>query len=118
MNRLAHKTRTVVRRRHRNRNNIYGTEQRPRLSVNISLRHVSAQIINDQTGKTLAYVSTIGLNIQKDSLSQKAELVGKDLALKANKLGIKKVVFDRGAKLYHGRVERLANAARKEGLEF
>ncbi len=117
MERLAHKKMNQLRRAFRTRSNIYGTAARPRLAVHISHLHVSAQLIDDEKGATLAAASTVG---QKSSgtLSEKAAAVGKDIAAKAKKAGVKKVIFDRGAKQYHGRVKALADAAREEGLEF
>ncbi|MEX0668210.1 MAG: 50S ribosomal protein L18 [Candidatus Saccharimonadales bacterium] len=100
---------------------IYGTTERPRLSVNISNRQVTAQIIDDDNGKTLAYSTSLtdGAKTKaKASMSDKAALVGSDIAKKALKLDLKQVVFDRGTKLYHGRVKAIADAAREEGLEF
>ncbi|MEX0934666.1 MAG: 50S ribosomal protein L18 [Candidatus Saccharimonadales bacterium] len=102
---------------------IYGTAERPRLSVSISNRQVTAQVIDDDSGKTLAYSTSLtdGAKAKtkaKTTMSDKAALVGSNIAKKALKLDIKQVVFDRGTKLYHGRVKALADAARKEGLEF
>ena len=104
-------------RQNRTRAKIHGTAERPRLSVNISNAHVSAQIINDDEGKTLAYASTVGTK-QKGSKTELAAYVGAEIAKKAKKAKIEKVVFDRGSRLYAGRMSALAEAARKEGLEF
>ena len=101
-------------RANRTRAKIHGTAERPRLSVNISNAHVTAQIINDDNGTTLAYATTVGSK-QKGSKKELAAFVGSEIAKKAK---ITKVVFDRGARLYAGRMSSLADAARKEGLEF
>ena|SRR3989304_6146726 len=98
------------------RKKIVGTSDRPRLAVFRSNQHIYAQIIDDKIGKTLAFES----DLKKDKMP-KAEMayeVGKNLAAKARKLKIKKVVFDRGGFLYHGRIESLAKGAREGGLEF
>lgn len=109
--------RTSRQKRHiRVRKNVSGTENCPRLSVFRSSQHIAAQIINDETGKTLASVTD--LQMEKMPKSEKAFEVGKKLAEKAAKLKIKKVVFDRGGFLYHGRVAVLAQGAREGGLEF
>ena len=104
-------------RANRTRAKIHGTAERPRLSVNISNLHVTAQIIDDDKGVTLAYATTVGSK-QKGSKSELAAFVGSEIAKKAKKAKISKVVFDRGSRLYAGRMSALANAARKEGLEF
>ena len=101
----------------RTRAKIHGTADRPRLSVFISNQHIVAQIIDDDTGKTLAYVTTVGSGLT-GTKTEKAAKIGEELAKKAKAKKIKKVVFDRGAKLYAGRMSALAEAARKEGLEF
>lgn len=101
----------------RTRAKIHGTAERPRLSVHISNQHVTAQIIDDDNSKTLAYDSTVGSKA-KGSKTELATAIGKEIADKAKKAKIKTVVFDRGAKLYAGRMSALADAARKEGLEF
>lgn len=104
-------------RANRTRAKIHGTAERPRLSVHISNQHITAQIINDDDSKTLAYATTIGSKLSGSKTAKAAE-IGKEIATKAKKAKIKTVVFDRGAKLYAGRMSALADAARKEGLEF
>ena len=117
MNRLAHKSQNAARRANRVRTVIKGTPERPRLSVNISNLHITAQIIDDSVGKTLAYASTVGL-AATGTKTEQAALVGKDLAAKAKKAKVGKVAFDRGSRKYHGRIKALADAAREGGLEF
>lgn len=104
-------------RANRTRAKIHGTAERPRLSVNISNKHIIAQIIDDDKGVTLAYATTVGSK-DKGSKSELAAKIGAEIAKKAKKAKIEKVVFDRGARLYAGRLSALADAARKEGLEF
>ena len=101
----------------RTRAKINGTAERPRLSVHISNVHIIAQIIDDESGKTLAYATTVGSKIN-GTKTEKAAAIGKEIAEKAKKAKITTVVFDRGAKIYAGRMKALADAARKEGLEF
>lgn len=101
----------------RTRAKIHGTSERPRLSVNFSNQHIIAQIINDDKGITLAYATTVGSKMTGSKV-EKAEKIGAEIAKKAKTAKISKVVFDRGSKLYAGRMNALAEAARKEGLEF
>jgi large subunit ribosomal protein L18 len=101
----------------RTRSRIRGTSERPRLSVNISNLHISAQIINDETGKTLAMATTIGSK-EKGTMTEKASTVGKQIGAAAKEHKIKRLAFDRGAKKYHGRLSALADAVRAEGLEM
>ena len=101
----------------RTRAKIHGTAERPRLSVHISNQHITAQVIDDDTSKTLAYATTVGSKLTGNK-AEKAAAIGKEIADKAKKAKIKTVVFDRGAKLYAGRMSALADAARQEGLEF
>ena len=117
MERLAHTRISHIRRALRTRQKIHGTAERPRLAVHISHLHVSAQLIDDDKGSTLASASTVGKKTD-GTMTDKAASVGKDIAAKAKKAGVKRVIFDRGAKQYHGRVKALAEAARAEGLEF
>jgi large subunit ribosomal protein L18 len=98
------------------RRKLAGTEARPRLNVYRSLNHIYAQVIDDQKGETLVSASTIKLKTGGNIASAKE--IGKTVAELAVKQGIKKVVFDRGGYLYHGRIKALADAARAAGLEF
>lgn len=107
-----------LQRKVRVRSLVKGTADRPRLSVSISNRHVTAQIINDEEQKTIVYASTVGKKFKDDNLTNQAIVVGTDLAKKAKAAKVTKVVFDRGSRLYHGRVKALADAAREGGLEF
>ena len=104
-------------RKNRTRAKIHGTANRPRLSVHISNKHVIAQLIDDDKASTLALVTTVGSK-QKGTKTELAAWVGTEIAKKAKAKKIKQVVFDRGARLYAGRLSALADAARKEGLEF
>ncbi|MBX4196972.1 50S ribosomal protein L18 [Candidatus Saccharibacteria bacterium] len=117
MTRLAHKNLNAQRRAYRVAAKIHGTAERPRLAVHISNLHVSAQVIDDVSGKTLAAASTVGQKIS-GTMTEKAAVVGKDIAAKAKKAKISRVVFDRSSRKYHGRVKALAEAARAEGMEF
>jgi len=105
-------------RKHRVRARVTGTTARPRLTVFISNLHVSAQVIDDNQGRTLASVSTVGNKQAKGSLTEKAALAGTELAKKAKKVKVTRVVFDRNGRKYAGRLQAFADAARKEGLEF
>jgi large subunit ribosomal protein L18 len=107
----------LARRRARVRAKVTGTATRPRLSVKITLNHVSAQIIDDATGTTLASATTTGAK-RTGTLSDKAAWVGTQIAAKAKDAKVKQVVFDRGGRIYHGRLHALAEAARTAGLEF
>lgn len=115
---LAHKLHNRAQRKSRIRSVVSGTAKRPRLNVHVSNLHVTAQLIDDVTGKTLAQATTVGQKTAKDAMTGKAAWVGTEIAAKAKAAKIKTVVFDRGGKLYHGRVAALAEAARKSGLEF
>ncbi len=111
-----------LRRKKRVKKKIRGTSERPRLCVYRSLKHIYAQIIDDERGITLVSSSTLDREL-RDGLSgmkkvEKAREVGKLVAKRALEKGIKKVVFDRNGFLYHGRVKALAEGAREGGLEF
>jgi len=104
------------------RKSIQGTPERPRLNVFRSSKHIYAQIIDDTQMKTITSSSTIDKEVAEklEGLTKKeaAELVGKNIAEKAKKEGIEKIVFDRGGYLYHGRIKALAEGARENGLKF
>lgn len=120
---MAEDTRKGRERRHaRIRKKVFGTAGRPRLSVYRSLNHIYAQIIDDSTGATLVAASTIESEVKSleghKGNTGMAKKVGELIARKAAAKGIRKIVFDRGGYLYHGRVKALADAAREAGLEF
>ncbi|MBC7075426.1 MAG: 50S ribosomal protein L18 [Syntrophomonadaceae bacterium] len=103
------------------RKKIFGTSERPRLCVYKSLRHIYAQIIDDQKGVTLAAASTLdeGLNhLPSKKSKDAAKEVGKNIARRAIDKNIKTVIFDRSGYKYHGCIAALADAAREEGLDF
>ena len=93
---------------------------KPRLSVHRSGRHIYAQVIDDSAGRTIAAASTLDKDLKGKTAATRegAAAVGKTLAERAREAGVSRVVFDRGAYLFHGRVKALADAARKGGLEF
>jgi large subunit ribosomal protein L18 len=117
MNRIAHKNMNAQRRAYRVAARISGTAERPRLAVNISNLHISAQLIDDEKSLTIVAASSVGKKLS-GTMTEKAAEVGKDIAIKAKKAKIKQIVFDRSARKYHGRIKALADAARAEGLEF
>ncbi|HZB87703.1 MAG TPA: 50S ribosomal protein L18 [Terracidiphilus sp.] len=98
------------------RRKLSGTTERPRLNVFRSLNHIYAQVIDDVKGETLVSASSIKLATGGNVAAAKE--IGKAVAEQATAKGIKKVVFDRGGFLYHGRIKALADAAREAGLEF
>lgn len=105
-----------IKRHYKIRKRVIGTKDKPRLAVFRSGQHIYAQIINDSESKTL--VAESDFKLDKMQKSKKAYEVGKKLAERALKIKIKKVVFDRGGFLYHGRVAELGKGAREGGLEF
>ena len=109
-----------ARRHFRVRRNVRGTAERPRLVVTRSSRHITAQIIDDLKGHTLASASTLDATIRGTDGDKKAQAakVGSLLAERAKAAGVGKVVFDRGGNRYAGRIAALADAAREAGLEF
>ncbi len=104
-------------RKSRVRAKVNGTAERPRLTVTISNKHVSVQLVDDAAGKTLAASTTVGSK-QTGALTEQAAFIGSDIAKKAKKIKITKAVFDRNGRQYAGRLSALADAARKEGLEI
>lgn len=112
-----------LRRKKRIRKKVFGTSERPRLCVYRSLKHIYAQVIDDEKGETLVAASTLSREVREQlaSISGKvaaAKLVGLVVGKKALEKGIKKVVFDRNGYLYHGRVKAVADGAREAGLDF
>lgn len=111
-----------IRRKQRVRKRLRGSEERPRLCVARSHKHISVQIINDLDGRTLVSASTQDKKLAKaikfGGNCDAAAAVGKAIAERASQAGIKQVCFDRGPYKYHGRLAALANAARESGLEF
>lgn len=112
------KNKSRKRRHNRVRNKISGTAECPRLNVFRSNKNIYAQIIDDVEGVTLVSASTLDSAISDGNKTEQAAGVGKLVAERASEKNIKKVVFDRGGYLYHGRVQALADSARKSGLEF
>jgi large subunit ribosomal protein L18 len=114
----AHRRRIHVRIRQR----IAGTSERPRLCVHRSSRHIRAQVVDDQTGRTIASASSLDIDVKKTLKGggniAASKVVGKAVAERARAKGVEKVVFDRGGYQYHGRVQALAEAAREAGLQF
>ncbi len=108
-----------IRRHRRVRNKVAGTVERPRLAVFRSNRGISAQLVDDERGRTLASATWTSLpkSFKGNKTAQAAE-VGKRLAMSASKAGVETCVFDRAGYLYHGRVKALAEAAREGGLKF
>lgn len=118
---LKHKLALKQKRRWRIRKKIKGTADRPRLCVHFSNQHIYAQCIDDVDGKTLVYVSTNSKDLKGEGISpnlEGAEKLGKIVAEKSKDAKIKRVVFDRSGKLYHGCVKAFAEAAREGGLDF
>jgi large subunit ribosomal protein L18 len=108
-----------LRRHRRVRGKVSGTADRPRLVVFRSNKGISAQLVDDAAGKTLAGASWVGVKKTfKGTKTEQAAEVGKLLAAAAKKVGVESVVFDRGGYLYHGRVKALADGAREGGLKF
>lgn len=110
------------RRTYRVRKRVRGTQDRPRLCVNRTLRHITAQVVDDAAGVTLASASSndkaLAKSFKYGGNCAAAEAIGKLIAERATAKGVEKVSFDRGSCKYHGRVAALANAAREAGLQF
>jgi len=122
MKAIKKKVQNRLRRKRRVRKRVVGTPERPRLTVFRSHKNIYAQIIDDSVGRTLVAASSVQKPARQETPiggnKAAASLVGRMLAEKAVKAGIKKVVFDRNGYPYHGRLKELAEAARKAGLEF
>lgn len=117
MSELKRKSANKTQRAVRTRTHVRGNSERPRLSVVVSNRHVSAQIIDDSVGKTLAAATSLSIKGDK-TMTEKAKEVGVEIAKRAQKAKVTQVAFDRGSSKYHGRIKELADAARENGLEF
>ncbi len=100
------------------RHKVLGTAERPRLAIYRSVAHIYVQVIDDAQGRTLVSASTVEKDAAHGGNVAAAKSIGKLIAERAKEQGIRKVVFDRGGYLYHGRVKALADAAREAGLEF
>lgn len=108
-------------RKNRIRKKLFGTTERPRLTVYRSLKHIYAQIIDDVSGRVLASDSTVlkeSGTVKISGSIAAAQIIGERVAKKAQEAGVQKVVFDRGGWPYHGRIKALAESARKAGLKF
>jgi large subunit ribosomal protein L18 len=117
------KAQRLERRQFRTRKNIFGTPERPRLSVFRSDKHIYAQLVDDFAGKTIVSVASTsgevrGAELKNGGNIAAAKQVGRVIAEKAKSLGVTKVAFDRGGRMYHGRIKALADAAREGGLKF
>jgi len=122
MGTLSLKKKARLKRKRRVRKKIYGTEERPRLSVFRSARHIYAQVVVDTNGRTAASASTLDKEVREhprfESKVEAANFVGKLVARRAIEKGISKVVFDRNGFSYHGRVQAIATGAREGDLDF
>ncbi|MGI6327509.1 MAG: 50S ribosomal protein L18 [Dethiobacteria bacterium] len=120
--RIIEKRKARSRRQLRVRKKISGTPESPRLNVYRSLKHIYAQIIDDTSGRTLIFASSLDPSLKEQIANKEkkeaARLVGELLGKRALEKGIDKVVFDRGGFLYHGRIKSLAEGARSQGLKF
>ena len=118
LSREAHRRRIHVRMRKR----IAGTSERPRLCVHRSTKHIRAQVIDDNTARTIVSASSLDKEVRKQIKGggniAASKIVGKAIAERAQAKGVDKVVFDRGGYQYHGRIQALAEAAREAGLKF
>jgi large subunit ribosomal protein L18 len=116
------KAKRLERRKYGVRKGLFGSVERPRLSVYRSSKHIYAQVIDDYAGRTLAAASSANADVrgeQKHGANvAAAKLVGKAIAERAKAAGVTAVAFDRGGRMYHGRVKALADAAREGGLKF
>jgi large subunit ribosomal protein L18 len=112
----------LERRQRHVRKNVFGSPERPRLSVFRSDKHIYAQVIDDFAGKTIAAASSVASDVRGDLKNggnvEAAKRVGRTIAQRAKAAGISQVAFDRGGRMYHGRVKALAEAARQGGLKF
>ena len=122
MDNMKEKRKNRLKKHRRVRKKMYGTVDKPRMCVFRSAQNIYCQMVDDAAGKTILGVSTmdkaIRAQMQWGGNKKAAELLGKEMASRAQEKGIKKVVFDRGGYKFHGRIKALADAARKGGLKF
>jgi large subunit ribosomal protein L18 len=120
MTKVASRGAARQKRHERIRLRLAGSPQRPRLAVFRSINHISAQVIDDTTGRTLAAASSLEKELRggKQSKTEEARAIGRLIAERAKSAGVESVVFDRAGFRYHGRIKSLADAAREAGLEF
>ncbi len=122
MGKLNLKKKARLKRKKRIRKHLIGTQQRPRLNVFRSSKHIYAQVVDDENGRTIAAASSLEKVVKEQPKFENkvavADFVGKLLGERAIKKGLKKVVFDRGGFLYHGRVKAVSDGAREAGLDF
>jgi len=121
MGRIKSRSQQRTKRHIRLRQKVRGTGQRPRLAVFRSLRHIYAQVVDDDKGVTLAAASSLEPAIRGGESAPKGEVseqVGELIGARAKAEGVTEIVFDRGGNQYHGRVKKLADAVRKQGLKF
>jgi large subunit ribosomal protein L18 len=121
MSNTIKKAALLQKRRWRIRKQVKGTAERPRLCVRFTAKHIYAQVINDDEGKTLAFISSLDKDLRAQKLAaniKSAKELGSVAASKAKAAGIEKVVFDRAGAPYHGKVKTFADAAREGGLVF
>jgi large subunit ribosomal protein L18 len=122
MDKNKDRAKRLLRRKYHVRKAVFGTVERPRLSVYRSSKHIYAQIVNDFDGRTLASASSVVEDVRGDLKNggnvAAAKLVGKAIAERAKAAGVSAVAFDRGGRKYHGRIKALADAAREGGLKF
>lgn len=114
------KQRALARRHYRVRKKVSGTAERPRLAIFRSNKHITAQVIDDRAGRTVAAASSVEKDLRGGATGNRATAtqVGRLVAERAKAAGVSRVVFDRGGFLYHGRVAAVADAAREAGLEL
>jgi large subunit ribosomal protein L18 len=115
------KANLLQKRKWRIRKKVTGTAERPRLSVKFTSKHIYAQAVNDETGSTLVFLSSLDAELRKQKLAANlasAKTLGQAFAAKAQAAGITSVVFDRNGARYHGKVKQFADAAREGGLQF
>jgi large subunit ribosomal protein L18 len=116
--RLKSRTDSRARRHLRLRQTIKGTELRPRMAVAVSNKHMYVQFVDDVNGRTIATVSTLTPGVDAPKNVDGARKLGQQAAVMAKSKGIETVVFDRGGRMFHGRVKAIADAARESGLRF